>query len=429
MTKIKAYIFKPRRRVNGKVKTGEFYHLKFQLLGETRYRDISLGVRERAVAEEKRREFIRQHESEAAGIIEPKALRDSAQKQMKDHLTDFLADLEARGKDEKYVYNMGIRVGMLLRECGWEFPKHVTPDSFLNWRVTHRDKAAKTLNDFLASASAVLNWMERQGRVKANPLRVVGKVEGRGKERRVRRALSPEQMRRLVAVSDLWSLAYLLAAHTGLRRAELEALQWGDVLLDAARPFLRVRASTTKNRRQATIFLHQDLIGSLRGKQPVGVNLSDRVLERCPTMKEMKADLTAAGIPYEDERGRIADFHALRYTLATNLANSGVARRVAMEMMRHSDSRLTDKTYTDASQLSTAAAVDALPSFLDTHTVKDTQLSDAACPSGSCGVSAGESDEVELTSVNKGESHELVTCGTSGHVGEMVRRVGIEPTT
>src|ERR1035437_5599155 len=143
MKRLSAYIFRPRRRVNGRVKAGEFFHLRYLLPGETRYREISLGVREHAVAEEKLRDFIHQQEAEAAGIIEPKALRDSAQKRMKDHVADFLADLETRGKDEKYVYNMGIRLGMLLRECSWEYPKHVTPDSFLKWRDCHRDKAAK----------------------------------------------------------------------------------------------------------------------------------------------------------------------------------------------------------------------------------------------------------------------------------------------
>jgi integrase len=255
MKKVKAYIFKPRRRLNGKVKTGEFYHLRYQLPGETGYREITLGVRERAVAEEKRRDFIRQHESEAAGIIEPQALRDSAQKRMEDHLADFLADLGARGKDEMYVYNIGKRVGLLTRECCWKYPKHVSAESLLNWRVGHQDKAAKTLNDYLASASALLNWMERQGRIKVNPLRSVAKVDGCGKERRVRRALTIDQMQRLVAVSGPRSLAYLLAAHTGLRRAELAALEWGDVMLDAPRPFLRVRAATTKNHKQATISL------------------------------------------------------------------------------------------------------------------------------------------------------------------------------
>ena len=41
--------------------------------------------------------------------------------------------------------------------------------------------------------------------------------------------------------------------------------------------------------------------------------------------------------------GRQADFHSLRHTLATMASQANVAPRVAMEMMRHSDMRLTMK--------------------------------------------------------------------------------------
>jgi integrase len=73
--------------------------------------------------------------------------------------------------------------------------------------------------------------------------------------------------------------------------------------------------------------------------------------------------LKRAGITYVDASGRFADFHALRKTFGANLLKSNVAPRVAMELMRHSDMRLTAKIYTDAMQLPTAAAIQSLPSF------------------------------------------------------------------
>jgi site-specific recombinase XerD len=71
--------------------------------------------------------------------------------------------------------------------------------------------------------------------------------------------------------------------------------------------------------------------------------------------------LELAGIPFEDAQGRRLDLHALRVTFGTNLSVAGVSPRVAMELMRHSDIKLTMKIYTDASQLLTAAAVASLP--------------------------------------------------------------------
>lgn len=83
-----------------------------------------------------------------------------------------------------------------------------------------------------------------------------------------------------------------------------------------------------------------------------------------PIMYMLKKDLEVAGIPYKDRLGRQADFHSLRHTFGTNLSLAGVLPRVAMELMRHSDLRLTMKVYTDATQLPSADGIDRLPSLI-----------------------------------------------------------------
>src|SRR3954467_3423684 len=82
-----------------------------------------------------------------------------------------------------------------------------------------------------------------------------------------------------------------------------------------------------------------------------------------PTAVTLLKDLEKCGIKGVDDQGRHLDFHALRHTFATLLASSGVAPRVAMELMRHSDMRLTAKTYTDSSLLPMADAVEKLPRY------------------------------------------------------------------
>jgi integrase len=62
-------------------------------------------------------------------------------------------------------------------------------------------------------------------------------------------------------------------------------------------------------------------------------------------------------------RGRRVDLHALRKTFGTLLAASGVSPQVAMELMRHSDMKLTMGVYTDAAQLPIAQETARLPSF------------------------------------------------------------------
>src|SRR5690606_10532698 len=90
-----------------------------------------------------------------------------------------------------------------------------------------------------------------------------------------------------------------------------------------------------------------------------------RVFRRLPEMETYKADLHRAEVAYVDRAGRRADFHALRKTFCTNLHRGGVPPRVAMAWMRHSDMKLTMRTYTDETALPLREALDHLPSFLN----------------------------------------------------------------
>src|SRR5262249_7907642 len=78
----------------------------------------------------------------------------------------------------------------------------------------------------------------------------------------------------------------------------------------------------------------------------------------------LRLDLQAAGIPYRDEAGRVADFHSLRHSYITLLDRSGVSPKVAKELARHSDIRLTMNVYTHAGLHDLAGAVNGLPSIL-----------------------------------------------------------------
>jgi hypothetical protein len=118
-------------------------------------------------------------------------------------------------------------------------------------------------------------------------------------------------------------LVYKTLILTGLRKSELANLRWSDLHLDEASPWLKVRAEIAKNARSAAIPLRS--------------------------------------IPAKDADGRVVDVHALRHTTASYLASAGVPPRTAQALMRHSDIRLTLGTYSDPQLLDTAAALHALP--------------------------------------------------------------------
>jgi hypothetical protein len=80
-------------------------------------------------------------------------------------------------------------------------------------------------------------------------------------------------------------------------------------------------------------------------------------------LKVLNRDLSVAGIPKVDERGRAIDVHAMRMTFATMLSKGGVTPRIAQELMRHSDIRLTMGNYTDSKLLDIAGALASLPAL------------------------------------------------------------------
>ena len=83
-----------------------------------------------------------------------------------------------------------------------------------------------------------------------------------------------------------------------------------------------------------------------------------------PRVRTLRRDLVTAGISFTDAEGRRADFHSLRVTYGTNLTLSGAPPRVVMELMRHSDIKLTMKIYTDVGRLPLSESVAKLPSLL-----------------------------------------------------------------
>jgi len=89
-------------------------------------------------------------------------------------------------------------------------------------------------------------------------------------------------------------------------------------------------------------------------------------------MWQYKKILKRAGLCYKDDQGRQADFHALRRSFNTHLAQAAVDPQTRKEMMRHSDIALTLDVYTDKGMLPMAEAVEKLPVFL--KQLKDAQI-------------------------------------------------------
>jgi integrase len=380
--------------------------------------DMSLETSDKQVAEKKRAELLREKEHERAGFIPAKATRDAAQRKLTEHLHDFLGDLRRRGKSEKYLANIEFRVGKLIADCVWNFAKDVSPDSFQSWLRTQTKLKDKTANDYLEAARCFFNWLVRLGRAGSNPLATIEKAKTKAGRAVEIRALSDDEMLRLLAVASERKPVYLMAVHTGLRSSELGALTWGDLHLDAVTPFVKVRASTTKNGKSAEMRLLPELSEELNKLKACGVLDIEPVFKSIPRIERFRRDLIKAGIAPKDANGRKAVFHSLRHTFGTNLARGGVASRVAMSLMRHSDRRLTDKIYTDENLLGTWAAFDTLPNYAERASQIASQILGAAGHCVASPVAVNGDDKAQKTIAAIGGSHVLTLPDAMGHDNE-----------
>jgi integrase len=367
------FVFRPKRRVNGKVRVARMWSGKFQLPGDLKVTVVALGVTDKQVALEKLRRLVREREREREGLIQPKAERDVLKWPIQAAIHEYVESRRGLHRGAKYCRDRQLRLSRLAHACGWSTVAEINGYSFETWRAQQKTFCAKTLNEYQAAAAMFCNWLEK--RTGRNPMRSVERIKSLGDPRRTRRAFTAEELWRLVDVAGERGIVYLVAAVTGLRRGELSRIEWRDVNLDEPQPYISARSSITKNAKLVGQPLAPKVAAALRQYRPANVVPRDLVLRRLmPTMDRFRADLAAAGISYVDEKGRHADFHALRKTLGTELAKSQQPLRVTMELMRHSDAKLTTKIYTDAGMLPTWDAVQALPMFNDTQT--DTQNPD-----------------------------------------------------
>ncbi len=414
-------------RKNGVLCETRCYYLRFRYGEMLVDRWKSLGVTNKEVAEKKALEFRQEKEREAAGILEPKVIRESAAKPLPTHLDDYVADLEKRnraGRNGRGGRQLRMRVTTLLNECSWKVASNISADSFIAWRA-RQTNGARTLNLYLQAAISFLNWMERMGRLKANPLKFAGKIDERGKSKRERRAFTDDELRRLVAGSGPRGIVYWVAARTGLRQDELRQLIWEDLRLDDAVPFVRVRVVCAKNKKEERVQLIPEIAEVLKAHRPANCLPSDLVFPKgVPRASRIEKDCAAIGIAYRDETGRYADFHALRYTWATFLQRHDVPQRFAMKLMRHSDMKLTAKVYTDETQLPIYEAIKSLPR-LGKYTQIRAQISGAegrnvsqavATVGGECG-----EQKADFTSEN-GASCRLVSLPAPCGEGERAKR-------
>ena len=312
------------------------------------------------------------------GMIDPaqERLLSIKQSPIEGHLDAFARSMA--NNTEKHRKLTMTRVRRVIEGCGFLSLAEMDGEKVVDWLNATRqaeDLGARTFNHYMQAADAFGKWLVATKRLPANPLAGMERLNSETDIRHKRRALSTEEVSRLVESArssgevvqgydgELRARAYLLSFFTGLRRQEIGSLTPRSFKLDDAQPTLVVEAACSKHRRRDTLPMHPELVGLVRewvrGLAPDDL-LFPRI-ERKKTWLMVKKDLERVGIPYETPDG-IADFHAAgRHSHITGLVRSGASIMEAKELARHADIRQTVK-YTHIGMEDRAEALAGLPS-------------------------------------------------------------------
>ena len=225
--------------------------------------------------------IVLEKQREQEGMIAPRTVRDTANAPFADLLAEYVADLRAQERVEQHIHDTSWKIERVFTENGWKTVADVSASEFVAWRAK-LTLSAKSKKEYLVSMNAFLNWLERQERLPANPLRKVTQVETRGKQVRQARAFTEEELGRLFAVSGDRALVYQNLLYTGQRKAEVKALRWADLRLEDKTPSAFFRASTTKDKDSRSVPLPEPLAAALRASQPEEGKRDTKVFLRFP---------------------------------------------------------------------------------------------------------------------------------------------------
>lgn len=378
-------LYKTKFKRNGKPYTSPNWRAKFKHPETGDWICFATGTGDRQAAQTMLADRVREAALEKAGLANP--FDDHHKRALREHVDDWRASLIAKGDTETHVVQAVRRVRAIVNACrftSWPDISASAVQVFVgNLRNVGTKRApggvgAKTRNDHLGSFRHFCRWMVEDRRAASSPVAHLKNENTKTDRRRQRRALEHDELRRLIVTTRAAprrfgmtgvdrSVLYQLGVESGLRRNEIGTLIWRRLDLDGSPPTVTVAAGYSKRRREDTLPLKPSTAAMLArwrdGRDGTGPD--DLVFPKCRGMTRMsdmlQDDLEDTGIPFEDDAGRIVDFHALRHTFISNLARSGVHPKLAQDLARHADINLTLSVYSHTVIGEQAAAVEGLP--------------------------------------------------------------------
>ena len=216
----------------------------------------------------------------AAGIGSPFEAHAAAP--IGDHLSNWKADLTAKGTSAQQVGIVTGRCRTVLAGCGVRRIGDIDAPGVQRHLAKLRDadgKSVQTVNFYLNAVKQFCRWLVLNRRAAASPVAHLTGGNVKLDRRHDRRNLSAEELAALLAAAragtPFWGqtgadreMLYRVAVSTGLRAAELASLTPESFKLGGDAPSVSVQAVYAKNRRADSIPLHPSLFPTLVACSP-----------------------------------------------------------------------------------------------------------------------------------------------------------------
>lgn len=291
-----------------------------------------------------------------------------------EHLEEWRESLINKGTGAEHADLLKARAERVINGCAFCRYADIRPAPVERFLAKKRRAglAVRTTNFYLKALQQFCRWMREADRASSLPLAKLKPLNAELDRRRVRRALTIEELVSLIQTTAAAptrgrtagperALIYQLAAETGLRANEIRTLTRASFDLDGDTPTVTVKATYSKHRDEDVLPLRMELAAKLAAHLATKLPAARAFYVPLLTAKMLQADLERAEIPDKTEAG-VIDFHSLRVTFITNLARGGVHPRIAQALARHSTVELTMKTYTKLGPAEERTGLAALPS-------------------------------------------------------------------
>jgi hypothetical protein len=190
-------------------------------------RKVSTGCREEGSARSILNELERRAELVKSGVVTQAEDRtaDQQSRPLREHFVEFRESMFGKQRDDTHCRTTLRYLERLADTCGWSYLRDITRDS-LERSQTASVKAgtsARTRNAFQTALVSFCNWCVQTQRLTVNPIAGLPKANETTDKRRQRRALTEDQLRRLLDVTRRRPLEEAMTVRRGSRKGERSA--------------------------------------------------------------------------------------------------------------------------------------------------------------------------------------------------------------